>query len=444
MNKSKTWSNLVLLIAVFGVGLLAIMIVGELELTVNPFARIATAYDTKRLPALKQPDSLDMTFTLNNHTQSSLDSPSQANLLKLALRGQIPTSDPPKLCTRDQVIDGQWHSVTLGQPPYVTPTVQLRCYPRDFYYDQQPWHTYEWYPSDRSCIFTPWRAPQFCQLVRYANILIAGDMSSWEHYSSLVQLLGVPTYQGYQYQSREFAQTIGQAACGGNARVLFRRDDTLKNLAETLRDAMASSFPSFLVLNRGAHYVDDAVLLNDLEANFDAVDAWLDQCREYGIKCHWFWRTTVPGHPDCSNFSAPLTDKAIAEALIETTRHDETSVSYHWYDFQHQNELVLKRLQERFAYNPPILIDAYHLNVLRPDAHLTNQNDCLHNCYPGKMDVYSLLMLHYLIKDRSLEDVLQLETVKTSMNWKVDVTTQYDRQAWEAAKEQRQGKTRNF
>jgi hypothetical protein len=357
--------------------------------------------------------------------------PNRAKLMKFTLRGK-------KLCTRDEVIDGQWQAVILNRPPYVPTTVHLRCSPKQTDLNTTSWHTYEWLPTDRSCSFTPWRAPRFCQLVQHANILIVGDSLCWEQYASLVQLLGVTTHQGYQHQSRELGQTIGQAVCGGASRVLFRRDDTLQNLTAVLMDANTSaSFPSFLVLNRGAHYVDDAVLLNDLEATFDAVGAWLDQCREYGIKCHWFWRTTVPGHPDCMNFSAPFTDKATAEALIESTRHDETSVSYHWYDFQHQNELVLMRLQERFVDHPPIPIDAYHLNVLRPDGHRTNQNDCLHNCYPGKMDVYSLLMLHYLLKERTLEDVLQLETVKTSMNWKVDVTTPYDRPAWEAAMKQR-------
>ena len=49
-------------------------------------------------------------------------------------------------------------------------------------------------------------------------------------------------------------------------------------------------------------------------------------------------------------------------------------------------------------------MDAYYLNVLRPDEHRAHQKDCLHNCYPGKMDVYNRLLLHYVRMRRSRYD----------------------------------------
>jgi hypothetical protein len=49
--------------------------------------------------------------------------------------------------------------------------------------------------------------------------------------------------------------------------------------------------------------------------------------------------------------------------------------------------------------------------MLRPDEHRAHQTDCLHNCYPGKMDVYNHLLLHHLTMQRTVEDVQQLQTL---------------------------------
>jgi hypothetical protein len=82
------------------------------------------------------------------------------------------------------------------------------------------------------------------------------------------------------------------------------------------------------------------------------------------------------------------------------------TINFHWYDFQRQNNLVLRELEASgLDYN---IIDGYHLNILRPDEHRTHTGDCLHNCYPGKMDVYNQLLLHFLRMERSEEDVQTL------------------------------------
>ena len=56
---------------------------------------------------------------------------------------------------------------------------------------------------------------------------------------------------------------------------------------------------------------------------------------------------------------------------------------------KHQNQLMLDAFSKSgLTYQ---VIDAYDINILRPDQH----TDCLHSCYPGKMDVYSQLLLHF-------------------------------------------------
>jgi hypothetical protein len=156
------------------------------------------------------------------------------------------------------------------------------------------------------------------------------------------------------------------------------------------------------------------------------------------MKCHFFWRTSVPGHPECGTFPKPVNDLALMEERVANLAfYNNRSINFHWYDYQHQNELVLKEIEKAgIEYN---IIDAYYLNMLRPDEHRAHQDDCLHNCYPGKMDVYNQLMLHFLRMNRSKSDVKKAESVAKANHWPIDETTVYDPEATEAAR-----KIRNF
>jgi hypothetical protein len=338
------------------------------------------------------------------------------------------------LCTREQIIHGKWVEEQLPEPPYITPTVHLRCYPHELYYKDGPWDTYKWLPNDK-CALTRWDKEMFCSLMRGATVAIVGDSLSWEHYSSLIQLNGLKTHQGYQHQSRELQMNIAQSICKGRTRVVYRRDDKLQNVT----DAIQSTFPSVLVLNRGAHYVNDTVLLEDIRHNLQEVKQWLQDCdQKYKIKCHFFWRTSVPGHPECGTFPKPVNDLALMEERVANLAfYNNRSINFHWYDYQHQNELVLNEIEKAgIDYN---IIDAYYLNMLRPDEHRAHQDDCLHNCYPGKMDIYNQLMLHFLRMNRSKNDAKKAESVAKANKWAIGETTVYDPEATEAAR-----KIRNF
>jgi hypothetical protein len=94
--------------------------------------------------------------------------------------------------------------------------------------------------------------------------------------------------------------------------------------------------------------------------------------------------------------------------IASPSNYDKNTVEYHWYDFQHQNNLVLQMLAES-GLNATVL-DAYYLNVRRVDRHRM-PNDCLHNCYPGKMDVLNQLFLHFLSSERTDRDVQDLQSL---------------------------------
>lgn len=310
------------------------------------------------------------------------------------------------LCTRAEILEGSWKTIELDAPPYIPKNAHLRCYP-EMTYREGTWRTFEWRPTHPTCSFDHFNASMYCSLMQLGTILIAGDSLSWEQYSSLGQLLGLRIHQTSQFISKEKSQNHVQFGCNLQSRLVFRRDDLLSDLSA----AIAEAFPTVIVLNRGAHYQNDTALLSGIRHNIEELKAWKQQCLAYGFKCHLFWRTSVPGHPSCTekNFSEPINDLHSMEQLIANrSNYNERTIKYHWYDYQHQNKLVLNELNNGLGDDGFQVLDAYHLNVRRPDEHRAHQGDCLHNCYPGKMDLYNQLLLHFLQMGRNQSDVDRL------------------------------------
>jgi hypothetical protein len=343
----------------------------------------------------------------------------------------------PNLCERSQIADGQWVPKHVSGPPYLPPSNITRCGPTALHDPPKGWDTYRWVPNDSvarrtnrtACHFTEWNRDVFCELAMYATVMVLGDSLSWESYASLVLLLGANStpHEGYQKMSRIRNVNVGHAVCGGRSRIVYRRDDYLLKVRHALFES-ESNIPQVLVLNRGAHYANDTDLMIGVRSALDVVEEWLDRCDQLKIKCHFFWRTTVPGHHHCHTFKAPVNDLAAMEAHIANlSLYDVTARRWHWYDFQHQNLLVEAELKDR-SHLPHRILDGYRINVLRPDHHTSR--DCLHSCYPGKMDLYPQLLLHYLRSDRSSADVQRLRSVVHEQRWNLNVTTVAVYDAW--------------
>jgi hypothetical protein len=275
----------------------------------------------------------------SSYTQFALSTSEVEEIAKATYARPTPWHDSENpLCNREQIIQGQWREKELKEgPPYVTPTVHLRCYPTE-HYTKRPYKTYEWMPdeatsrsgssSKKTCDMTPWSQSRFCRIMRYGTILIAGDSLSWEHYASLVQLNGLHTHQNYQHQSNLLHMNIGQTVCNGMTRIVYRRDDRLTNLSGALLQRDPDFFPTVLVLNRGAHYANDTVLLDNLRMNLGYVRQWLRQCENLEIKCHFFWRTTVPGHPNCTQNDVPNNNLEEMEARVTKFPYEGKMINY--------------------------------------------------------------------------------------------------------------------
>jgi hypothetical protein len=404
--------------------------------------------------ALPPEEMGDYSVAHQRHPKGSTTSQQQQQQYQSASLAEAPwhkdTIHP--LCTRDEVRNGTWVPTLLEKgPAYVTQTTHLRCYPKA-HFDQRPYPTWQWKPNNDKCDFTKFRRELMCRLLVDATVMIVGDSLSWEHYSSLVQLTTQkPIHQGYQHQSLEFRTNIVQhLECGNDGgkkttntsnsssdvvRLVYRRDDKLQDLLH----AVQQDFPTVLVLNRGAHYTNDTDLTENILNNMQILQKhWWKECERLGMQCHLFWRTSVPGHPHCQQFTHPVNNRTAMETWVgNLSNYNDRTIKYHWYDYQRQN-LLVERLWRDKANIPVTILDAYDINILRPDEHRSHQDDCLHNCYPGKMDVYSQLMLHYLRMDRTLQGVQHQKLVSPGLVKSSAEPTKYDREGWRKARAERE------
>jgi hypothetical protein len=239
------------------------------------------------------------------------------------------------------------------------------------------------------CTFVKWNASHFCSLIKSSTIAIIGNTASWEQYASLVLLLGEHESETYLFGRNE-GQTIPQYVCQGQARLVFLRDDHLKQLGEVLN----ATLPDILIFNQGTAYDDDAHLVANLQRVITDLLRWQDLCETMHQRCHLVLQTSVPGHPKCWTFTEPGQRLEEMESYIANrSNYNEMQWALQWHNYQHQNNLTLRilgKIDWRVRFD---VMDAYYINILRPDERL---GDCVHSCFPGKVDVYNQLLLHVL------------------------------------------------
>lgn len=303
-----------------------------------------------------------------------------------------PTLPPPirplRLCTRVEIQDGEWVPLTLPRNPYSPYSKAVSCDK-----PKEPWHTWDWQPfavQAQTCIFQPWDSAHFCSLVRFATVAMIGDSLSWEHFASLIGLLNE------RVKLRRGNITNVYHVCQGQVRLVYLRSNDLALLPHLIN----TTSPNVLILNRGAHFVPNNVLEPELQNLTTDLKEWQHSCHVSQRPCHLFIRTTVPGHPQCWNFTKPAkTVREMEDYIAEASKYyNQPNHFPEWAQFKRQNELSLL-VYERANLTYDVL-DAYHINLLRPDEHLSRRNDCLHSCIPGKMDVYNQLLLHFLQRRR--------------------------------------------
>jgi hypothetical protein len=295
-------------------------------------------------------------------------------------------------CNRVELRKGEWVPRVYDRPPYVLARSMFRqsC---PLYKIDQPWKTWEWNP-DSDCVFGRWNSSLFCELAFNKTVLIIGDSTSLETFLSLTHLLGTPQLLP---GARDKHSHIISRVCNNNTLLIGRRDFYLEDISKVIQ----LSFPDVIVLNRGSHFVPDEELLKGIRKNIAELRSWQLECSLQQRNCLLIWRTTVPGHPNCSMFTEPHRNITWMQRHIQDNPDNPKLKSYKWNQFQHQNELVLQEFSKSdLDYR---VMDAHEINILRPDQHPSSKNltykftapDCLHNCAPGD-EALSELLLHYM------------------------------------------------
>lgn len=138
---------------------------------------------------------------------------------------------------------------------------------------------------------------------------------------------------------------------------------------------------SLLMLNRGAHYVEDGLLIQETRKTLD----WL---AFHHANVSVIWRDTPRGHTDeeRNSTTAPLT----------TPIPPTDALPYNWGDFHRQNMLIRELLRK--FYRGVLYLDVATMTELRVDTHL----DGLHYCVPGPQGSWLKLLVNVLLL---LEDV---------------------------------------
>ena len=153
----------------------------------------------------------------------------------------------------------------------------------------------------------------YCQLMKNKTVAIVGDSISFAFYMSLSHLLGVPMANPLV---REGNAIRTSEVCGGSSTLVARRDFYL----DTVQSMVDEYSPDVLVLNRGAHYKPDEELIAHLENTvFPQLHKWQSKCRANNKDCYLIWRTTVPGHPNCTSYTQPSTSIAEMEELVKSS-----------------------------------------------------------------------------------------------------------------------------
>eukprot|EP00577_Skeletonema_sp_RCC1716_P026447 CAMPEP_0113416684 /NCGR_PEP_ID=MMETSP0013_2-20120614/25249_1 /TAXON_ID=2843 ORGANISM="Skeletonema costatum, Strain 1716" /NCGR_SAMPLE_ID=MMETSP0013_2 /ASSEMBLY_ACC=CAM_ASM_000158 /LENGTH=190 /DNA_ID=CAMNT_0000303759 /DNA_START=776 /DNA_END=1348 /DNA_ORIENTATION=+ /assembly_acc=CAM_ASM_000158 len=179
-------------------------------------------------------------------------------------------------------------------------------------------------------------------------------------------------------------------ACNSTLKLIYRRSDQLEYVPHVIREEQ----PQMLILNKGSHPVNDEIYKAGWQETINTLEEYEQNLTESGLPSLFLFRTTVPGHPQCEIYTAPVNNITQMEAVIANkSSYKANMLKFRWWEFKAQNVIMENLLTASRLRNYHIL-DAYDINIRRPDHH--RPPDCLHNCFPSKTEVYHQLMLHFL------------------------------------------------
>jgi hypothetical protein len=256
----------------------------------------------------------------------------------------------------------------------------------------------------------PWNTTLLCESLRLPgkqkarNILFVGDSVTTEGFFSMVALAGsTQDHQLTDYEEafacpyagpRMFGRySMQMSLCRGilphPVCVRTARCDDLgfptgaEFYANWQEDQFLAQF-DVVVMNMGAHWIPD----NRFNASMYAIANVVKRQRMGRPHARFFWRSTIPGHANCSGRSQPILGSS-AKSPPVVSPHP----GWHWEDIPPQNTLAAQILG-------PVgveILDVYEASIRRPDRHQFEGGDCLHYHLPSVIDYWNILLFNFLV-----------------------------------------------
>lgn len=282
------------------------------------------------------------------------------------------------------------------------------------WYPCAKWRDYRWEPHASCSVDLNTGAPgayyEVCSWLAGHRILLVGDSVTTQMFESLLLLAGFAGGQKRFLGMWAFGDAM---LCNQTAYVRYERSDSLQLVGERpppnihgVPQRTYSHLSSWsllqkydtVVLNTGIHIQQDSALrarIHLLAKKFAATPS----------NVTLVWRTTVPGHDNCTAATEPL----------PKTYVPSPNNRFGWDRVEGQNMLI-QSIFERVAPGRLKYLDAFALANTRADGHLgvkskflteangkrvsTRVQDCLHYCLPGPIDIWNVLFTRLFLQPR--------------------------------------------
>lgn len=292
-------------------------------------------------------------------------------------------------------LEGEW-IFNASRVPYRNGLTPNKCK------DQNSWK-WMWKPfSQGLCRAAPeWLevdSAVLCALLRHRNVLLIGDSLSGQMFYTLSEQLG--GRQVYHVLGRDRhakSVEISSLGCNGTVWISFVRNDFLHDVNEYSsgyniqpeQGWMLHPFRhllhnhSVIVLNRGLHFQPNGLFAVELNRTLRFLAA---EFPNHVL----IYRTTTPGHVNCSAYRAPL---RAPKAGVQFDSLYNWSNAYNWNEMPFQNEIA-----KEIVLHPQVaghVMDVYAMTRWRPDNHIKVQ-DCVHYCSPGPVELWMIYFYNLL------------------------------------------------
>ncbi|KAH9256266.1 hypothetical protein BASA81_005487 [Batrachochytrium salamandrivorans] len=279
--------------------------------------------------------------------------------------------------------------------------------------DWQYWTTFRFCPfihqpitvtsTNRTGLFYTWRPPttsycsdletftraRFCQVLNGRMLYLMGDSIMVEFYENIRYLFGlhVLSESGMNTYNRV------ELACPLPFPNIILDLNRAHRLYSTVRNTTGVDNTTIFVVNKGAHFVNEPILLRDVRS---ALNSLLANYSNATI----IWRTTAaaidfrtfPGERPFTSVLPLLVPPILNLTTIDTRFPNYTNWEYSWHLFQEQNVAVKAMLDSEY---PTVLqMDIFHLDSLRLDG----RRDALHFCIPSARMEWVALLMNLLIQ----------------------------------------------